>query len=220
MTLTSKAITSDRSSKPAAKPALLKRIPIWLVYVVGFLPAAWGFYEGATGRLGADPVKGFEHLLGLWTLRLLILTLLITPIRDLTGVSLLRFRRAIGLLAFYYVCMHLSAYMILDQALNLPAIIADVIKRPFITIGMASFIILVPLAFTSNAWSIRRMGRNWVRLHKLAYFAIAGGAIHYLMSVKSWPAQPVIYAAIIALLLMWRLVGRQFIKRRTRTGTH
>lgn len=219
MTLTSKAITSDRAGKPAVKPALLKRIPIWLVYVVGFLPAAWGFYAGATGRLGADPVKGFEHLLGLWALRLLILTLLITPVRDLTGVNLLRFRRAVGLLAFYYVCMHLSAYLILDQALNLPVIIADIIKRPFITIGMASFIILVPLALTSNTWSIRRMGRNWVRLHKLVYLAIAGGAIHFLMSVKSWPAQPVIYAAIIALLLMWRLVGRQFIKRRTRADT-
>jgi len=174
------------------------------LYALGFLPAAWAFYLGATGGLGADPVKSFEHLLGIWALRFLILTLLITPIRVLTGISLLRYRRALGLLAFYYVVMHFAAYMLLDQALNFSAIIQDITRRPFITIGMASFALLIPLALTSNNWSIRKLGRRWIKLHKLVYIAIAGGALHFLMSVKSWPAEPVVYGAIVVTLLGWR----------------
>ncbi|MBC2886200.1 protein-methionine-sulfoxide reductase heme-binding subunit MsrQ [Ochrobactrum sp. CM-21-5] len=179
---------------------------IWLLYAAGFVPAVWTFYLGATGDLGADPVKTFEHTLGLWALRFLILTLLVTPIRDMTGIGLLRYRRALGLLAFYYALMHFATYMVLDQALNFPAIVADIIERPFITIGMVSLTLLVPLALTSNNWSIRKLGRRWNSLHKLVYVAIAGGAIHFIMSVKSWPAEPVIYAAIVTALLLWRLV--------------
>ncbi|KAB2696362.1 protein-methionine-sulfoxide reductase heme-binding subunit MsrQ [Ochrobactrum sp. Kaboul] len=190
--------------KPAArKPDDWK---VWLLYAVGFVPAIWTFYLGATGGLGADPVKTFEHTLGLWALRLLILTLLVTPIRDLTGISLLRYRRALGLLAFYYALMHFTTYMVLDQALNFPVILADILRRPFITIGMVSLALLVPLALTSNNWSIRRLGRRWTSLHRLVYVAIAGGAIHFIMSVKSWPAEPIIYAAIVAALLLWRVV--------------
>jgi sulfoxide reductase heme-binding subunit YedZ len=187
---------------------------VWALYAVGFIPALWAFYLGATDQLGADPVKSFEHMLGLWALRLLILTLLVTPIRDLTGISLLRYRRALGLLAFYYVLMHFAVYMVLDQALNLSTVIADIVKRPFITIGMISLALLVPLAITSNNWSIRKLGRRWTTLHKLVYVAIAGGAIHFLMSVKSWPAEPVIYALIVAALLLWRVVRPLFKGRR------
>lgn len=199
-----------------SRSARLNDLKVWALYGVGFLPAIWTFYLGATDQLGADPVKNFEHALGLWALRFLILTLLVTPIRDLTGVSLLRYRRALGLLAFYYVTMHFTVYMVLDQALNLSVVLADIIKRPFITIGMISFALLLPLAITSNNYSIRKLGRRWVTLHKLVYVAIAGGAIHFLMSVKSWPAEPVIYASIVAMLLLWR-VARPFLKTSKQT---
>src|SRR5690606_15562357 len=155
--------------KVASRPNRWNRLPVWPIYVAGFIPAVWSFHLGATGGLGADPVKEFEHLLGLWTLRFLILTLLITPIRDITGASLLKYRRALGLLAFYYGAMHFSAYMILDQALNMTMIIKDIVKRPFITIGMAALILMVPLAVTSNNLSIRKLGPKWNRLHRLIY---------------------------------------------------
>ncbi|MBC8716841.1 protein-methionine-sulfoxide reductase heme-binding subunit MsrQ [Ochrobactrum sp. Marseille-Q0166] len=207
-----------------SRSAYINKLKVWVLYALGFLPAVWAFYLGATYQLGADPIKSFEHMLGLWALRFLILTLLITPVRQITGVSLLRYRRALGLLAFYYVLMHFAVYMVLDQALNISAFIADIIKRPFITIGMVSLAVLVPLALTSNNWSIRKLGRRWVVLHKLVYVAIAGGAIHFLMSVKSWPAEPVIYAAIVAILLLWRVAyplfkGRKQIKRRPEVAT-
>jgi len=131
---------------------------------------------------------------------------MVTPIRDLTGIALLRYRRALGLLAFYYALMHFATYMLLDQGLNMSAIVTDIVRRPFITIGMVSLLLLVPLALTSNNWSIRKLGRRWNSLHKLVYVAIAGGAIHFIMSVKSWPAEPVIYAGIVGALLLWRLV--------------
>jgi len=194
-----------------SRSARITELKIWGLYVLGFVPAVWAFYLGATDQLGADPVKSFEHTLGLWALRFLILTLLVTPIRDITGKSFLRYRRALGLLAFYYVVMHMAVYMVLDQALNIQVVIADIIRRPFITIGMISFALLIPLALTSNNWSIRKLGRRWVTLHKLVYVAIAGGAIHFLMSVKSWPAEPIIYATIVTALLLWR-VARPFAK--------
>ncbi|WP_420963704.1 protein-methionine-sulfoxide reductase heme-binding subunit MsrQ [Brucella sp. IR073] len=191
---------------------------VWALYGVGFLPALWSFYLGSTGGLGADPVKAFEHALGLWALRFLILTLMVSPLRDLFSINLLRYRRALGLLAFYYAAMHFSVYMILDQALDLDAVVADIVKRPFITIGMASLVLLVPLAVTSNSWSIRRLGRNWVLLHRLVYLAAAGGAIHFILSKKTWQAEPVIYAAIIAALLLWRAVRPRRLSPSPRGG--
>ena len=207
------AATDARVKKPSGRKTDGGKV--WLRYAVGVVPAVWTFYLGATGGLGADPVKTFEHTLGLWALRFLILTLLVTPIRDLTDISLLRYRRALGLLAFYYALMHFATYMVLDQALNFPVILADFLRRPFITIGMISLALLVPLALTSNNWSIRRLGRRWTSLHKLVYVAIAGGAIHFIMSVKSWPAEPVIYAAIVATLLLWRAVRPYRRNRKT-----
>lgn len=208
MTVAATIQTKKSNRQTWFKPGWWK---VWALYAIGFVPALWAFYLGATDQLGADPVKSFEHTLGLWALRFLILTLLVTPIRDVTGISLLRYRRALGLLAFYYVLMHFTVYMVLDQALSISAVVADIVRRPFITIGMISLALLVPLALTSNNWSIRKLGRRWVTLHKLVYVAIAGGAIHFLMSVKSWPAEPIIYAAIVTALLLWR-VGRPFAK--------
>jgi sulfoxide reductase heme-binding subunit YedZ len=183
------------------------------------LPAVWSFYLGLTDQLGADPQKTLERTLGLWALRFLILALCVTPLRRLGGPNLLRYRRAIGLLAFYYAALHLTVYTVLDQGLDLGAIWADIVKRPYITIGMLAFTILVPLAVTSNHAMIRRLGGSaWSRLHRLVYVAIAAAALHFLMLVKTWPAEPVIYAVIIAALLLFRAVvpARKPVRARTR----
>lgn len=206
------------ATRHVRKPDLWTRLPVWPVYLIAFIPAVWYFYLGATGGLGADPVKTFEHLLGIWTLRFLVLTLLVTPIRDLTGVSLIKYRRALGLMAFYYGLMHFSAYLLLDQALNFRTIVEDIAKRPFITIGMLGLVLMIPLAVTSNRWSIRRLGSNWNRLHKLAYVVAAAGALHFIIGVKGWPAEPVIYAAIVAVLLGWRGVRKPFVRWKRTTG--
>ncbi|MDX3976195.1 protein-methionine-sulfoxide reductase heme-binding subunit MsrQ [Shinella sp.] len=193
----------------AGLPALPRKYhaaSIWLLYAAGLLPAAYGFYLGATGRLPGNPVKEFEHLLGLWALRFLVLTLAITPIRDLAGINWVRYRRALGLLAFWYVLMHFLTYMVLDQYLNFAAIITDIAKRPFITIGMAAFVMLIPLALTSNNWSIRRLGPRWVRLHKLVYVIAACGALHFAMAVKVVGPEQWLYIVLVALLLAYRVI--------------
>lgn len=203
---------------PSAKriSGIVQRVPVWLVYAVGFVPAVAYFYLGVMDRLGADPLKVLERELGEWALRLLIAGLTITPLRQVLGINLLRYRRAIGLLAFSYVVLHLLTYLVLDQGLDWAAIWADIVKRPYITVGMASFVLLVPLAATSNNASIRRLGgQAWARLHKLVYIAAAGGALHYILLVKSWPLEPLVYAAIVAGLLGYRLVRR--LKRQPRS---
>ena len=194
-------------------PTLPKRFhaaSIWCLYAIGLIPAAWGFYLGATGQLPGNPVKEFEHLLGIWALRLLIATLAITPMRDLFGINWIRYRRALGLLAFWYVLMHFLTYMVLDQYLNFSAIVADIIKRPFITIGMAAFLMLIPLAVTSNSWSIRRLGSRWNTLHKLVYVIAGAGALHFTMSVKVVGPEQMTYIVLVALLVLWRPIRPRF----------
>lgn len=195
-------------------PVLPKRYhaaSIWALYALGLLPAAWTFYLGATGQLVGNPVKIFEHLLGEWALRFLILTLLVSPIRDLLGVNWVRYRRALGLLAFWYVTMHFLAYMILDKRLAFEVIVEDIFKRWFITIGMAALVLLIPLALTSNRWSIRTLGPRWVQLHRLIYPIAAAGALHYCLSVKVIGPEQLIYAGIIAVLIGWRLARPRFM---------
>jgi len=176
------------------------------IYILGMVPAVWTFYLGLTDQLGADPQNTLERTLGLWALRFLIAALAVTPLRRLGGPSLIRYRRAIGLLGFYYACLHLTVYLVLDQGLDLAAIWADIVKRPYITVGMLAFTILVPLAATSNNAMIRRLGaRAWQRLHKLVYVATAAAAIHFVMLVKSWwTPEPAIYATLVASLLLMR----------------
>jgi methionine sulfoxide reductase heme-binding subunit len=205
---------AGRVSAPgAAKGFAMPQVPKILVYIVGFIPAVWLFYAGITDQLGADPMRYLEQALGLWALRFLIATLTITPLRQLFNINLLRYRRAIGLLAFYYAALHLITYLVLDQGLDMAAIVADIVKRPYITIGMATFVILVPLAVTSNNAAIRRMGgQAWARLHKLVYVAAVGAVLHFILVVKSWPTEPLVYAAIVAVLLGYRLVRSQ-VKR-------
>ena len=172
----------------------------------GSAPGLWVFWLALNDRLGADPVKTLEHTLGLWALRFIIASLTVTPIRRFGGPNLVRFRRALGLLAFFYACAHLSAYLIFDQGLDARAILADILKRPYITIGMFAFTILAPLAVTSNATMIKRMGAAaWQRLHRWIYVAAIAVVVHFLMSVKSWPAEPLLYAAIVAALLLIRV---------------
>lgn len=179
-------------------------LSIWGLYAIGFIPAVWYFYLGATGRIPGNAVKVFEHLLGIWALRFLLATLAVTPLRDLAGTNLIRYRRALGLLAFWYVMMHFATYMILDQNLNMAEIVRDIVARPFITIGMASLVLLIPLAATSNAFSIRKLGAGWRKLHQLSYVIVLGGALHYAMSVKVITAEPFIYLALAAILVAYR----------------
>jgi sulfoxide reductase heme-binding subunit YedZ len=196
-----------RTPLAGLKRAILGADPIRrAIYILGLQPALWTFYAGLMDQLGADPQKTLERTLGLWAIRFLIAALAITPLRRLGGPSLVRWRRAIGLLGFYYAGLHLTVYLVLDQGLDLAAIWADIVKRPYITIGMLAFAILVPLAATSNGPMIRRLGgAAWRRLHRLVYVATAAAAIHFLLLVKTWPGEPIIYAAVIAALLAVRL---------------
>ena len=176
------------------------------IYIVGMVPAVWYFCLGLTAQLGADPQNTLERTLGEWALRFLIACLAITPLRRLGGPNLVRYRRAVGLLAFYYATLHLSVYLLLDQGLDLAAIWADIVKRPYITVGMLAFATLVPLAATSNGPMIRRLGGvRWQWLHRLVYLAAAAAALHFIMLVKVWLGEPLIYAALVAILLLFRL---------------
>jgi sulfoxide reductase heme-binding subunit YedZ len=142
----------------------------------------------------------------LWAQRFIIIGLTITPLRRYGSPSLVRYRRAVGLLAFFYAALHLTVYVALDQGFDLAAIWSDIVKRPYITIGMLAFAILLPLAVTSNNAMIKRLGSlAWQRLHRLVYVAAAAAAIHFVMVVKAWPAEPLVYAVVVAALLAVRL---------------
>jgi sulfoxide reductase heme-binding subunit YedZ len=195
-------------------PAWWKPASVWTLYVIGLVPAAWYLWLGTTGQLPGNSVKTFEHVLGVWALRYLLATLAVTPLRDLAGINLLRYRRALGLLAFWYVVMHFLTYAVLDQQLNLQTILEDISKRPFITIGMACLVLLVPLAVTSNNFSIRRLGARWNRLHKLVYLIGLGGALHYAMSVRVITEEPFIYLVLAVLLVAYRPLRRPILNRR------
>jgi len=185
----------------------LRRLPTWPVYVLGLTPVLWFAWQIATGHgLGVDPTKTLEHEVGKWGLKFLVAVLCVTPLRRLTGISLLKFRRALGLLAFFYVALHLLVWLSLDIQFYWGQIGADILKRPYITIGMAGFVAMVPLALTSTNRAVRRLGAaRWQRLHRLTYFAALSGAVHYLMLVKSWPPEPITYLAIVLALLAIRL---------------
>lgn len=183
----------------------LRKVPAWPLYILGLLPPLWLFYQAVTGALGVDPVKTMEHQMGEWGLQLLIVSLMITPIRKHVGLNLVKYRRAIGLLAFFYILGHLMVWLGLDIQFRWGEIWKDILKRPAITIGMVGFVVMVPLALTSWNGAIRRMGAAaWQRLHKLAYLAVLAGGIHYVMVVKTWQTEPLLYLAVILALLMFR----------------
>ncbi|UUV06224.1 MULTISPECIES: protein-methionine-sulfoxide reductase heme-binding subunit MsrQ [Ruegeria] len=182
----------------------LRRIPVWAIYLLGALPAPWLFYLGLTGGLGVEPIEALEHRYGELALQLLIAGLAVTPLRRHVGLNLMKFRRAIGVLTFVYVALHLLVWLVLD--VQLPSQIwADILKRPYITVGMTAFLLLLPLALTSNNWSVRRLGPRWRKLHRLVYAAALLGAMHYLLLAKGFQIEPLVYLATIIALLALRL---------------
>ena len=183
---------------------IARKPPTWTVYGLGALYPAWLLWQGLTGGLGVDPAKVMEHALGEAGLQLLIAGLCITPLRRYAGLNLLRFRRGVGLLSFSYIALHLFVWLLLDVQI-LSQIWADILKRPYITIGMAGFLLLIPLAVTSNNLSVRRLGRRWHRLHKLTYAAVLLGALHFVMLAKGFQVEPLVFLGVIVALLALRM---------------
>ncbi len=197
----------------------LRRLPTGPGYLVGLVPAAYWITLAFQNRLGADPVRTLEHELGIIALQFLVAALAVTPLRELTGVSFLRFRRMFGLLAFAYAILHFTTWLVLDRQLDWPRILADLVKRPYIILGMTALLMLIPLAATSFDRAVRWLGgARWRRLHRLAYPATALAAVHFIWLVKTWPLEPLLYAAVVALLLAWRARGAVFSRRRRIRG--
>jgi methionine sulfoxide reductase heme-binding subunit len=170
------------------------------------LPLANLIFDGFTGGLEAEPVKDITHRTGWWTLTLLMATLSITPLRRLTGWNqLVKVRRTLGLFAFFYATIHLLIYFGLDQAFSFAYIGEDIAKRPYITVGFTAWLLLVPLAVTSTKASIRRLGKRWQKLHRLIYVCAALGVLHFYWLVKADTREPLLFAAVLALLLASRL---------------
>ncbi|MCC0062729.1 MAG: protein-methionine-sulfoxide reductase heme-binding subunit MsrQ [Defluviimonas sp.] len=188
----------------------LRRVPPWTLYGAGAALPVWLFWAATTGGLGVDPVREIEHTLGLWSLRLIVAVLCVTPLRRFTGLNLLRFRRAIGVTAFGLALLHLLAWLVLDMGLYWAQTLGDIAKRPYITVGMAAFLMMLPLALSSNDWSVRRLGgARWRALHRLTYPAAVAAAVHYLWLVKAWPVAPILYLAAVAFLIGLRLIPRR-----------
>lgn len=185
-----------------------RRVPTWILYLLGLAQIPWLFYQGLTGGLGIEPIEALEHRYGLLGLQFLVAGLCITPMRCFLGLNLIRFRRCLGLLAFSFICAHLLVWLLLDVQ-SAGAAWKDIVKRPYITIGMLGFVLLVPLAATSTDAAILRMGaRRWRQLHKLTYFAVIAGSAHFVMLVKGWQAEPILYLGAATCLLLLRVVPK------------
>lgn len=188
--------------------AFARRVPTWAVYGLGLVPLALLVWGAVAGGLGADPVKAIEHRLGELGLQFLLASLAITPLRRV-GLNLIRFRRALGLLAFAYVSLHLVAWVWLDMGLRWSEMAADLVKRPYVILGMVGFVALVPLAVTSTNAAIRRLGPvAWGRLHRLAYLAVLAGVLHLVLLSKVWTAEVLVYLALTLGLLALRLLPK------------
>lgn len=176
-----------------------------LVFLLGLAPLFWLGWRAYDGRLTANPIEFITHYTGDWTLRLILIGLAITPLRKILHYpDLIRYRRMIGLFAFFYGCLHFTTYIWLDKFFDLHEMLVDIGKRRYITVGFASFVVLIPLAITSTKGWIRRLGKRWQKLHRLVYFTAVGGVIHYLWLVKSDIRLPLLYGAIASVLLGWR----------------
>jgi sulfoxide reductase heme-binding subunit YedZ len=178
-----------------------------VAFILCLLPLGLLGYDFFTDNLSANPISDFTNVTGVWTLRFLVITLSITPLRKISGwTSLQRFRRMIGLFAFLYVCLHFTTYIYLDKFFDWQEIIKDISKRPFITVGFTAVTLLIPLAVTSFDAVVRRMGgKRWRRLHRLVYVCAILGVVHYFWLVKADTQRPVIYGIIVMLLLCYRL---------------
>ena len=191
----------DRLIRFVLKPA---------VFMLCLTPLAWLGWRAATGGLGVNPIEAVDRFLGDWALRFLLISLAVSPVKEIMGWPVvMRFRRMLGLFAFFYVVLHLSSWIGLDQFFAWPHIWADIVKRPFITIGMLAFLLLVPLAATSTSRMVKRLGaKRWKRLHMLVYPAAGLASLHFFMMVKADVREPALYAAVLALLLGWRVLSR------------
>ena len=180
------------------------KVFVFLLCLVPFLLLGWGAFRG---DLGANPVETITHTTGDWTLRFLVLTLSVTPLRRLTGWSpAIRFRRMLGLFAFFYCCIHFTIYCISISNLNLAEIGNDILKRPYVTVGFTGFILMIPLAITSTKkWIGRLGGKRWQMLHRLVYVSAVAGVLHYLWLVKLDIRFPLRYAVVVGLLLLFRV---------------
>jgi len=185
--------------------AILRNPKCWL-FAVCLLPLARLFVLGSGGGLGANPIEFITHSTGTWTLVGLLVTLSVTPLRRLTGrADLIRYRRMLGLFAFFYAILHFMTYLWLDQFFDFASIAKDIVKRPFITVGFAAFVLLIPLAVTSTRVMMRRLGRRWQPLHRLVYLIALLGVIHYVWLVKKDLTQPLMFGAVLVMLLAMRL---------------
>lgn len=186
-----------------------------VLFFISLVPFASLLWRALHAGLGANPVEFVQHATGDWTLRFLLFTLAITPLRKLLNLpDLIRFRRMLGLFAFFYVCLHFLTYIGPDQSFSLAGMWKDVQKRRYITVGFTAFVLLIPLALTSTAGWIRRLGgRRWQMLHRAIYVSAVCGVIHYYWLVKSDVRKPLFYAAMVAILLVWRL-GDWFSRRK------
>ncbi|MES2813717.1 MAG: protein-methionine-sulfoxide reductase heme-binding subunit MsrQ [Pseudomonadota bacterium] len=194
--------------------AQARRIPTWVVYVLGLVPLGILVWGAIFGGLGPDPVKAIERGLGERGLQFLLASLAITPLRRV-GLNLLRFRRALGLLAFIYVALHLMAWVLLDMGLRWDEMLADLTKRPFVILGMVGFLAMIPLAATSWNGAIRRLGAAaWNRLHKLAYVAILAGTVHLALLSKVWTTEVLVYMGLTLGLLALRLLPKPGMRQR------
>lgn len=194
-----------------------------LVFALCLLPLAWLAWDTLHGRLGTDPVAQLEHRSGDWTLRFLLATLAITPLRRLTGWAwLLRYRRMLGLFAFFHASVHFALYLVVDLGGFWSQVLGEIAKKPYITVGFLAWLLMLPLALTSTRAMMRRLGGHWQRLHRLVYVAGACGVLHYLWLVKSGNTiavrEPLVYLAILVLLLALRVPGWLARARGKRAG--
>jgi len=193
--------------RDSLRQILLSRWAKVVVFLLCLSPLGFLSVRAYNGQLGANPIEFVQHFTGDWTLRFLLITLSITPFRKLLNFpDLIRFRRMLGLFAFTDVCLHFLTYIGPDQAFDFAAMLKDVAKRPFITVGFTGFVLLIPLAITSTKGWIRRLGgKNWQAVHRLIYVAALCGVVHYYWLVKSDHRLPILYAFLLALLLLYRL---------------
>lgn len=194
-----------------------------LVFIVSALPLAWLVWAASFGLgynpvLGANPIEALNRELGDWALRFLLITLAVTPFTKITKwTGFMRARRMLGLWAFTYAMLHLSSYVVLDQFFAWDEIWKDIVKRNFITVGMAVIVVLTMLAVTSTTGWVKRLGgKRWQKLHKLVYAAGIGGVVHFFLMVKADVSEPMIYAVVLAVLLGWRVVNARRAKRARR----
>ncbi len=183
-----------------------KRIAKALVFLIALVPAAMLVRSFLTDALGVNPAETIQLATGRWALKFLLISLAVTPLRRLTGWNLvIQYRRMLGLFAFFYATLHFASYWAFDLGFAWRAIVGDVLKRPFITMGFTAFLLLVPLALTSTRWSIRRLGKKWTLLHRLVYISAVCAVIHFAWKVKVFTGDPVLYAVILTILLGFRL---------------